>query len=46
MSANYNKVKNYYDKGQWSIERVAKAVEKGWITAEEYKLITGHDYEE
>ena len=44
MSENFQKVKKYYDKGQWSIERVAKAVEKGWITAEEYKIITGENY--
>jgi len=45
MSANFNKVKNYYDKGQWSIERVHKAVGK-WITPEEYELITGEPYAE
>ena len=45
MSANFEKVKNYYDKSLWSIERVAKAVVKGWITATEYKEITGENYE-
>ena len=44
MSKNYNKVKSYYDRGLWSIERVREAVVKGWITEEEYKLITGEDY--
>lgn len=44
MSANYKKVKNYYDEGRWSAERVAKAVEKGWITEEEYAEITGENY--
>ena len=44
MSKNYNKVKSYYDRGLWSIERVREAVVKGWITSEEYKLITGEDY--
>lgn len=43
-SEKYEKVKRYYDRGLWSIERVHKAVEKGWITAEEYKEITGEDY--
>ena len=43
MSANFQKVKNYYDHGLWLIERVHKAVGK-WITAEEYKIITGEDY--
>lgn len=45
-SPKYNLVKNYYDKGLWDINRVHKAVEKGWITAEEYEEITGQPYEE
>ena len=45
MSKNYNKVKSYYDRGLWSIERVREAVVKGWITPEEYELITGQPYE-
>lgn len=44
MSAKYEKVKGYYDKGLWSAKRVYNAVEKGWITAEEYTEITGEDY--
>ena len=44
-SPNFNKVKNYYDKGLWNIDRVRNAVVKGWITAEEFKEITGEDYE-
>ena len=43
-SKNFEKVKGYYDSGLWSIERVRAAVGK-WITAEEYKEITGEDYE-
>lgn len=43
MSANYEKVKNYYEKGLWSLERVQKAVGR-WITEEEYKTITGLEY--
>lgn len=43
-SDKYEKVKRYYDHGLWSIERVHKAVEKGWIAAVEYKEITGEDY--
>lgn len=43
MSANYEKVKNYYEKGLWSLERVQKAVGR-WITKEEYKTITGAEY--
>lgn len=41
MSKNYNKVKYYYDHGLWSINRVKEAVDKGWITEEEFYLITG-----
>lgn len=45
-SPNYNKVKNYYDKSLWSIDRVYNAVVKGWITPEEYEEITGQPYKE
>ena len=34
MSKNYEKVKNYYDKGLWNENRVHNAVGK-WITPEE-----------
>ena len=44
MSKHFEQVKRYYDKGLWSIERVRNAVVKGWITAEEYKIITGEEY--
>ncbi len=43
-SPNFTKVKDYYDTGKWSIDRVYKAVGK-WITAEEYEEITGEPYE-
>lgn len=39
MSAKYETVKKYYDKGLWSTGRVQLAVEKGWITSEEYDTI-------
>ena len=42
-SKNYNKVKEYYDRGLWSKTRVQNAVGK-WITADEYKEITGEEY--
>ena len=41
----FKKVKDYYDSGLWSIERVANAVTKGWITEEEYKEIVGNENE-
>ena len=42
-SKNFEKVKTYYDDGMWNIAKVHNAVGK-WITAEEYKEITGEDY--
>ena len=45
MSKKFAKVKRYYDEGLWSKAMVANAVVKGWITAEEYKIITGESYE-
>lgn len=38
-------VKSYYDKGLWNITRVKNAVVKNWITKEQYKEITGEDYQ-
>lgn len=38
-------VKRYYDKGIYSKADVAKFVLAGKITAEEYQLITGEEYE-
>lgn len=40
MSANYEKVKVYYEKKLWSIERVRNAVGR-WITDTEFESITG-----
>ena len=45
MSKMFEKVKKYYDKGLWKIQAVRNAVVKGWITADEFKEITGEDYE-
>ena len=42
-SEHFYEVKEYYDHGKWSEKRVYNAVGR-WITAEEYKEITGHDY--
>lgn len=39
MSKNFEKVKAYYLRGLWSIERVRAAVGK-WITEEEFTEIT------
>lgn len=43
-SKRFALVKKYYDRGLWSKARVYKAVECKWITADEYKEITGEEY--
>ena len=45
MSKKYRKVKEYFEKGLWSIERVANAAVKGWISTEEFTEITGVKYD-
>lgn len=44
MSRNFEKVKAYYDAGRWTKEAVKNAVGR-WITKEEYKEITGEEYD-
>ena len=49
-SKNFDKVRNYYNtivngKRLWDENRVRNAVVKSWITKEEFKEITGVDYE-
>lgn len=44
QSAKYAMVKEFYDNGVWNDTRVKNAVVKGWITAEEFKEITGKNY--
>ena len=41
----FEKIKKYYDAGVWNEQRVRDAVAKGAITAEEFKEITGEEYE-
>ena len=43
-SPKYEKVKNYFDNGYWTIDMVRNAVVKGWITEEEFTEITGEPY--
>lgn len=45
-STHFATVKKWYDRGLWSKARVRKAVECKWITAGEYKEITGEEYAE
>lgn len=46
MSKMYEKIKEYYDSGLWSKERVRNMVIKGIITEEEFYEITGEFYNE
>mgnify|MGYP002623675772 CR=1 FL=1 len=41
----FEKIKKYYDRGFYTKEQVANFVKKGKLTAEQYKEITGYDYE-
>lgn len=43
-SRKFETVKKWYDKGLWKIEAVRNAVKKDWITADEFKEITGEAY--
>ena len=43
-SKHFVEVKKFFDAGVWSEDKVREAVVKGWITAEEFKLITSKDY--
>lgn len=42
---SYEKIKYYYNAGLWSAPMVKTAVRKGIITAEQYKEITGKEYQ-
>ena len=46
MSKMYEKIKEYYNTGLWSEERVDNMVAKGVITEEEYASIVGKEYGE
>ena len=41
---SYERIKYYYDAGLWSLPMVKMAVKKGIITKEQFKEITGNDY--
>lgn len=40
----FDKIKDFYDTGFWSLELVRISVKVEWITKDEYKLITGMDF--
>lgn len=44
MSTHYEKVKTYYVLGLWDDSKLRNAVIKGWITEDEFELITGKQY--
>jgi hypothetical protein len=45
-SKNFLRVQKWYTNHNWPLFAVKNAVVQKWITAEEYKEITGEDYEE
>ena len=44
-SKQFERIKELYDTCEWSKKWVKNAVVKGKITADEYREITGEDYE-
>lgn len=44
--SKFEMVKNFYDSGLWKEKRVRDAVVKGWISPENYREITGQNYED
>ena len=40
----FDRIKKYYDAGLWTGKMVGNAVAKKKITTEQYKEITGEDY--
>lgn len=44
MKVNKNSIRILYRAGKITIDGVRQAVERGWITPEQYTEITGEDY--
>lgn len=44
MKVNPNSIRILYRAGKLTKQGVKDAVERGWITAEDYKNITGEEY--
>ena len=44
MSAKFKTVQLNYKRGMWNVSKVRDAVNKGWITEDEYQIITGEAY--
>ena len=45
MSKKYKQIEYWYKTGMWTIDQVRNAVVKGWITADEFVMITGEPYD-
>lgn len=43
-SKKFEIVKYYYESDLWKMKRIRNAVEREWITAEEFEIITGVPY--
>lgn len=43
-SPKYDLLKSYWDQGLWNEIRMRNAVVKNWLTAAEFKQITGLSY--
>ncbi|MEJ6349020.1 XkdX family protein [Holzapfeliella sp. He02] len=41
---NFKAIKGFYDRNLWTVDMVKVAVEKDYLTADEFKTITGQDY--
>lgn len=46
MSAWFDRIKRFYDRNLWTLEQVKDGVRTKTITQEEYKTITGEDYQD
>ena len=44
-SKKFEYVKEWYNQGAWNIAMCRNAIVKAWITSEEFKEITGKEYE-
>lgn len=42
----FDRLKRLYGDGKLDMQGIKNAVKKGWITATEYKEITGEEYKE
>ena len=41
----FDKIKKWYNQGLWTADMVRNAVDKGVLTPEQFKEITGGDYQ-